>query len=178
MMDIQLKLYDKFHAKESKENRRHYFNNVTRFLLYHELGHALIDAYHLPVLGQEEDAADALSAVISLKYLPKGFQVLVDGADFFYLLDQVIGTDASSYWDEHSLNRQRYYRLLCFAYGKVPNLVEQKIQYYYKGALNTFIKERSDYCHYGYNETYFSWMLLLQPYLKPLPTVEDKKKTL
>ena len=96
MMQIQMNLYDKYHPKESKENRRHYFNNVTRFLLYHELGHALIDAYHLPVLGQEEDAADALAAVIALKYLPQGFQVLVDAGDFFYLLDRVIGTDASS----------------------------------------------------------------------------------
>jgi hypothetical protein len=144
--------------------------------LYHELGHALIDAYHLPVLGQEEDAADALSAVISLKYLPQGYQVLVDAADFFNLLDKVIGTDSSSYWDEHDLNKQRYYRLLCFAYGKFPKQVEQKIKYYYQSALNTFIEERSDYCHYGYNDIYFSWMLLLQPYLKPVPAVEEKKK--
>ena len=175
MMQIETKLYDKFHPDETKENRHHYFNNVNRFLFYHELGHALIDAYHLPVLGQEEDAADAFAAVISLKYLPQGYQVLVDAADFFYQLDKVVGTDTSDYWDEHGLNKQRYYRLLCFAYGKVPGQVVEKIKHYYQGALNTFIKERSDYCHYGYNDTYFSWMLLLQPYLKPVPAVEGEK---
>lgn len=101
-----------------------------------------------------------------VKNVPQGFQVLVDAADFFYLLDKTYGTDATSYWDEHDLDRQRYYRLLCFAYGKEPNPVEKRIEYYYKGALTTFIKERSGYCHYEYNDAYFSWMLVLQPYLK------------
>ena len=176
MMDLQLKLYDEYHPKESPQNRRHYFNNVNRLFLYHELGHALIDTYHLPVLGQEEDAADALGAVISLKYLPKGYLVLVDAADFFNLYDKYEGTDASSYWDEHSLNKQRYYRLLCFAYGNKPGPVEQKIQYYYRSGLNSFLKDRSGYCHYGYNETYYSWILLLEPYLKTVPADATKDK--
>lgn len=165
IMALVMNLYDKAHPKESDKNRRHYFNNLNRFFLYHELGHALIDAYNLPVLGQEEDAADALSAVIALKYLPKGYLVLVDAADFFYLLDKLTGTEASDYWDEHALNKQRYYRLLCYAYGRSPQPVEQQIEHYYQSGLKTFIKERSDFCHYGFNETYYSWMLLLKPYL-------------
>ena len=32
---------------------------------YHELGHAMIDVMHLPVLGQEEDAADILSVILT-----------------------------------------------------------------------------------------------------------------
>lgn len=164
-MRIEQSVYDKYHANESVENKNHYFNNLNRFFLYHELGHALIDAYQLPVLGQQEDAADALGAVIALKYLPKGFQVLVDSADFFYLLDKVLQTTDSFYWDEHALNSQRYYRLLCFAYGKAPQPVLQKIKYYYKGALDAFIKERSGYCQDEYDTTYHSWMRFLEPYL-------------
>lgn len=165
LMALVPKLYDKFHPKGSAENRHHYINNVNRFFLYHELGHALIDAYHLPVLGQEEDGADALSAVLSLTYLPKGFQVLVDSADFFLAFDKVAGTEAYAYWDEHSLNKQRYYHLLCFAYGKDPKNVEQKIKYYYGSGLNEFIKARADYCHDEFNTTYTAWMGLLKPYL-------------
>ncbi|MDI1351414.1 MAG: DUF4344 domain-containing metallopeptidase, partial [bacterium] len=165
LMSIIPLLYDKYHPLESAQNRHHYINNVNRFFLYHELGHALIDAYKLPVLGQEEDGADALSAVISLKYLPQGFQVMVDAADFFYLFDKVVGVDTSSYWDEHSLNKQRYYRLLCYGYGQAPKPVEQKIEHYYQGGLKTFLKERADYCHDEYNTTYDSWMSLLKPYL-------------
>jgi hypothetical protein len=166
-MNEVLAVFDKFHAKESAKNRRHYLNNMIRFLLYHELGHALIDAYKLPVLGQEEDAADAFGAVIALKYLPQGFQVLVDTADYFSLAD--IGSqvnDPSLYWNEHPLNAQRYYRLLCFAYGKDPQPVLQKIKYYYKGALDNFIKERADYCQYEYDVTYHAWMTFLEPYFR------------
>ena len=177
MMSIVPKLFDKFHANESAENRHHYINNVNRFLLYHELGHALIDAYHLPVLGQEEDGADALSAVISMTYLPKGFQVLVDSADFFLAFDKLAGTQASLYWDEHSLNKQRYYRLLCFAYGNDPKNVEQKIKYYYGSGLNEFIKDRSDYCHDEFNTTYSAWMGLLKPYLNTTHAAFSQSKS-
>ena len=39
-------------------------NRVIDFVFYHELGHALIDAYELPTTGPEEDAADSFSAYI------------------------------------------------------------------------------------------------------------------
>lgn len=166
ILSVVSKLYDKYHPNEPEVNKQHYINNLMRFFLYHELGHALIDAYKLPVLGQEEDGSDALSAVISLQYLPKGFQVLVDAADFFKLLDEIVGTEKNAYWDTHALNKQRYYRLLCYAYGKSPTPVMQKIKHYYNSSLDDFIKERADYCDDEYNYTYQSWMDLLSPYLK------------
>lgn len=170
LMSVVLMLFDKYHPKESKQNRTYYFNNLNRFFLYHELGHALIDAYDLPVLGQEEDGADALSAVIALKYIPLGYHVMVDAADFFKLLDKVIGTEESSYWDEHALNEQRYYRLLCYAYGKSPRETEEKVNYYYKSDLKEFLKDRADYCTDEYHTTYQDWMRLLQPYFKTQST--------
>lgn len=166
LMSIVLMLFDKYHPNESKENRDHYLNNLNRFLLYHELGHALIDAYQLPVLGQEEDGADALGAVISLKYIPLGYHVLVDAADFFKLLGQLVDEGESSYWDEHDLNEQRYYRLLCYAYGKTPDQTYKKVKHYYKSSLDTFIEERSEFCVDTYKSTYQDWMKLLKPYLK------------
>jgi len=166
LMAIVLALFDKYHPHGSKETRDHYLNNLNRFLLFHELGHALIDAYNLPVLGQEEDGADALGAVLSLKYIPLGYHVLIDAADFFKLLDHVVEKGESSYWDEHDLNEQRYYRLLCYAYGKSPDATQKKIKHYYKSALDAFIKERAEFCVDIYENTYQDWMRLLKPYLK------------
>src|SRR6266850_5044955 len=37
------------------------------FVLTHELGHALVDLFHLPVLGREEDAADQISIYLLTK---------------------------------------------------------------------------------------------------------------
>ena len=34
------------------------------FVFFHELGHALIDVYELPITGREEDAVDQLSTWI------------------------------------------------------------------------------------------------------------------
>ena len=42
--------------------------NVVDATLYHEMGHAFIDLYELPIVSSEEDAADSLSAYIILEY--------------------------------------------------------------------------------------------------------------
>lgn len=170
LMSIILALYDKYYPKATEANRWHYFNNVTRFLLYHELGHAVIDIYHLPVLGQEEDAADALGAIIALNYLNRGYHVLLDSADFFNLMTKTVDTQKTDYWNEHALNKQRYYRLLCYAYGKYPKQVNEKLHEYYRTDLDDFIKERSEYCMDEYSTTYNDWMGFLSPYFSAAPT--------
>lgn len=169
LMEIILALYTQAYPKQSKENRFHYFNNVNRFLLYHELGHALIDAYHLPVLGQQEDAADALGAIISLNYNKRGYHILLDAADFFSLMEKAAPSSENNFWDEHSLNKQRYYRLLCFAYGSNPKEVREKIIKNYQNQLKSFLNERADYCKDDYQTTYGAWMVFLKPYFKILP---------
>src|SRR4029078_13036153 len=40
--------------------------STTRFVLHHELGHALVDLLNLPVTGKEEDAVDQLATVVLL----------------------------------------------------------------------------------------------------------------
>src|SRR4051794_1886913 len=42
---------------------------VNGFILVHEWAHALIDLYDIPVLGKDEDAADALAAVFMTKFV-------------------------------------------------------------------------------------------------------------
>lgn len=45
---------------------------VNSFILAHEFGHALIANYELPVLGKEEDAADAISTILLLTIVRSG----------------------------------------------------------------------------------------------------------
>lgn len=165
MMAIISALYQKYYPKHSEAQRWQYLDNVNAFLLYHELGHALIDAYKLPVLGQQEDAADALGAILSLNYNKLGYVVLLDSADSFNLLEKTLSDDKSAYWDEHALNKQRYFRLLCYAYGKYPEPVKQMVKQNYQNALNEFLNQRADYCQDEYDSTYQAWMGFLKPYL-------------
>src|ERR1700730_2800193 len=51
----------------------------------HELGHALIDAWKLPITGKEEDAADQLATVMLINRTASGEQMALDSALSFKL---------------------------------------------------------------------------------------------
>jgi hypothetical protein len=75
---------------------------VNSFILEHEFGHALIANYELPVLGKEEDAADSIATVLLLK--------AGEGAD---------------YADNHSLDLQRAFDILCWVAGSSEQSFEE-----------------------------------------------------
>ena len=50
---------------------------VDAFILVHEFGHALIHAFELPVLGREEDAADAVATVFLTRAVEEWSRVRV-----------------------------------------------------------------------------------------------------
>ncbi|MDZ7904565.1 MAG: DUF4344 domain-containing metallopeptidase [Cypionkella sp.] len=92
---------------------------------YHELGHALIDVLELPVLGREEDAADSLSALLIHQIWEEdsAAQMIDETANAFFLNSQEADANGheTAYWDEHSLDLQRYYNLVCLFYGADPD---------------------------------------------------------
>ncbi len=89
-------------------------------ILYHELGHALIDILDLPVFGQEEDAADVLSVLLIHQLYDDG-----DASDIIY--DAAFGflREAEEYeptlWGVHGPDLQRYYTMICLFYGADPD---------------------------------------------------------
>jgi hypothetical protein len=95
---------------------------------YHEMGHGLIDVLELSVLGRQEDAADSLSAVLihNLWEEEAAAQMVYDTASAFLVYDAEaqMGGDEPAYWDEHSLDMQRYYNLVCLHYGADPDARE------------------------------------------------------
>ncbi len=52
-------------AEEATEAQIAFVEGNVLSIFYHEFGHALVDILQLPVLGQEEDAADILSVVLT-----------------------------------------------------------------------------------------------------------------
>lgn len=95
---------------------------------YHEMGHGLIDVLDLSVLGRQEDAADSLSAVLihNLWEEEAAAQMVYDTANAFLVYDSEaqMGGNEPAYWDEHSLDMQRYYNLVCLYYGADPDARE------------------------------------------------------
>lgn len=85
-------------------------------ILLHEVGHALVSVLEIPITGREEDAVDQLSA-----------WVLIEGE----MADAVLSSAATNYSnggqfdpealaDEHSLDQQRYFNMVCWVYGSDP----------------------------------------------------------
>ncbi len=93
--------------------------NNAEFVLYHEVGHLLIDQLNLPVLGREEDAADQISTWILLKQgTAEAEDTLRDAAQGWLLSGLAYGevTD-SDFYDSHSLSLQRAYGIVCMMVG-------------------------------------------------------------
>jgi hypothetical protein len=93
----------------------------TLFATYHELAHALIDVLELPVIGREEDAADGFAAMMMIPPKPDPIrdELIIAVADGWRLLGERTGTwiDHAPLWDEHALDEQRYFSVLCWMVG-------------------------------------------------------------
>jgi hypothetical protein len=87
----------------------------------HEVGHAVFDMLQVPVFGREEDAADLFSAYIMLQFAPTDAQRLIRGVAFLGAKDakeaQGKAPELKAFADSHGLPAQRYFNVLCIAYG-------------------------------------------------------------
>jgi hypothetical protein len=135
------------------------------FTLYHEAGHLLVGELGLPVLGKEEDAADALAVIMILKYvedLDERFNTLIDVADGWYMNAQDStgeGIEDLSYYDEHSLDIQRAYAMVCMMVGADPDEFGEVADTYEMDA------DRQESCGPVYEQSETAWLTLLDPHM-------------
>jgi hypothetical protein len=97
------------------------------FVLVHETAHALIGEMGIPVLGREEDAADALATIVSIK-MSDAFadRVVINAARGWFLGDQRDRKEGipSTFYDEHGMDLQRAYGIVCLMVGGQPDKAE------------------------------------------------------
>lgn len=134
---------------------------ATLFTFFHELGHALIDVLELPTTGKEEDAVDELATVILALAGDEGEQSALAAAHWFLLEgSKPEGAENSPFWDEHSLDMQRFYGIVCLLYGsnqeKYASLV-QEIE---------LPESRAQRCESEYTKKSTSWLTLIAPYVR------------
>lgn len=128
------------------------------FVFYHELGHALIDVYDLPATGREEDAVDQLATVLLLETWEgeDSELAILSSAEWFELDD-----DDADMADEHSLDEQRYYNLVCWIYGSDPD-------YFSEVADDWGLPPaRAQQCSSEYTRMSSAWNTLLGPHMRP-----------
>jgi hypothetical protein len=124
------------------------------FILLHEIGHALIDVYDAPSTGREEDAADNFATLLLLAQGYDGAKSVAFAAGFW--ATRIGSTPA---WDEHSLDEQRVYNLLCYLYGSDPEAYASIVP------SEVLPQERAERCPDEYAKIRSAWLRDVEAHL-------------
>jgi hypothetical protein len=127
----------------------------------HEIGHAFFDYHTVPILGREEDAADQFAAYIMLQFQTKrDVRRLILGVAYAYNREASLPSlKKNPFADEHGLPAQRFYNVLCMAYGSDPKLFADV------AASEKLPKERAEGCEYEYEQLQNAMKKLVGPYI-------------
>jgi putative metallopeptidase DUF4344/Cro/C1-type helix-turn-helix DNA-binding protein len=133
------------------------------FVGFHEMGHALVSQLRLPVLGRGEDAADSFATLAMLQEGTEfSVNVLVQAARGWFLMDrreQKLG-NMLSFYDEHGLDKQRAYAIVCLMVGSNDKLFKELADWV------QMPEERQQTCHNDYDDAKYSWDVVLKPFLR------------
>jgi Putative metallopeptidase len=132
----------------------------------HEAGHALVHVLEIPVTGREEDAVDQLAAWMLIE-ADDVDSVLGVAATYYSENNEEVGDE--DYGDEHSLDKQRYFNMVCWAYGSDPDNSQELIDVW---ELPT---ARAEQCVDEYAQLDRSWTRLLSDNLRDEDSLRDEE---
>ena len=150
-------------SPQAKRQLVEFIMGNTLFTMAHEIGHGLINEMNMPVLGREEDAADTFAVVNALKMASVFTERVLIAATKGWVLaakrDKKHG-NALAFYDEHGLDLQRAYNVVCFMVGSDP-------EKYKALAAETKLPEyRQSSCVVDWKNTAWSWDEMLKPHLR------------
>ena len=128
----------------------------------HEFAHAMFEMLQLPIFGRVEDAADQVAAYILLQLGEIESRRMIAGAAYAYHMDsQKIDPcrSAKDYADEHGTPAQRFYNVLCIAYGADTKLFGDIVS---QGYLP---ESRAEFCEEEYEQVQDAVDLLILPHI-------------
>jgi hypothetical protein len=141
---------------------------VGQFFLWvsHEFGHAVFDMYQIPVLGREEDAADQFAGYIMLQFGKDRAHRLFEGAAYgvkdlikSYKQNPDVDYKLTKLSSVHGLPEQRFYNLICMAYGADPVTFADVVDDEY------LPKRRADNCEYEFQNFKRAWNSEISPHI-------------
>jgi hypothetical protein len=148
-------------TQQERESAVAFVVGNTLFVLLHELAHAAIADLEIPVLGREEDAADEF-AILRMLWVGSAFthRVLADATKgwFFSARRDRKEGEPLAFYDEHSLDQQRAYQIVCLMVGHNPNEMadlanEMKLP-----------DDRRESCKRDFAKASSSWTAALKPH--------------
>jgi hypothetical protein len=140
------------------------------FVMLHETGHAVFNLLKVPILGKEEDAADAFAAVVLLRMGHDVALRMLRGTAWQYAhIAKQVKLDESWFSDVHALDAQRYYNVMCLAYGSDPKFFGPLVEKYLP-------KDRAEGCPEEFQQAAYAVKTLIAPSIdaKAVERVKEK----
>ena len=128
----------------------------------HEAAHAAFASLKIPLFGREEDAADQFSTYLMLRFDKEEARRLILGSAYQYkgdLASPTITVKQQNFADEHGTPAQRFFNLLCTAYGSDPKLFADFVE---KGFLP---EDRAVGCEREYIQLSHAFRTLVGPHV-------------
>lgn len=128
----------------------------------HEFGHVVFQLLDVPIFGREEDAADQFSAFLMLLFGPDEARRLIVGTAHMFkrdIADPQVTLELKKFSDTHGTPAQRFYNLMCIAYGADAKLFADLPK---KGYLPW---ERAIWCEDEYRQAAHAFAKLIRPHI-------------
>jgi hypothetical protein len=136
------------------------------WLATHEMGHAMFDFYDVPIFGHQEDAADDFAAYIMLQFGKERARRLIGGAAWQfkeyisdYRTKPQVKLQLAAFSSNHGQPEERFYNLMCMAYGADPVTFADLTQ---DGYLPP---NRSPTCKYEYDTLAYAFQREITPHI-------------
>jgi hypothetical protein len=132
------------------------------YIAGHEVGHAMFDMLKVPIFGNEEDAADQFSTYLMLRLGSEQARRLIFGAAYYfrrYLQNPTVTTQLKTFSDAHSRPPERFFNLLCMAYGANRTMFADLVDKQY------LPKDRAMGCPHEYRKLTFAFQTLILPHI-------------
>ena len=132
------------------------------YTFFHEMGHAMFDLFAVPMFGNAESAADGFAGYLILQFGREPARRLITGAAYSYnryVHSPEVNAPLKAFSDIHGAPAQRFYNLLCLAYGADPTLFADLVDKRY------LPKERAIHCKREYDQVAFAFQEIIAPHL-------------
>ena len=132
------------------------------YVFAHEMGHAMFDLLDVPVFGRAEDAADQFATYVLLQFGKDQARRLILGTAYSYknyITNPALTAPLAAFSDAHSPPPERFYNLLCLAYGADSELFADFVS---EGYLP---QGRAQGCRREYGELVYAFNKVIGPHL-------------
>ena len=134
---------------------------ASTFTMLHELGHALVHQFDIPITGKEENAVDEFAMMMLLDSdNSEATDLAIEGVFQFYY--DSLDENGINFADEHAPSLERYFDLLSIYYGANP----QDNQNYVGEEDWQLTTARADLSESEYEKKRISWDALLSNHYK------------